>query len=154
MGWPIQCAHPCFGYLWFAHPAVLVTQTTIEHASLDWASYVHDRIDQVIAHAAEEIAQNGGLLFVHDFRSVTSYAKEARLEYLRRMRQRKPGYSRGTLVSIRNDQPLVRMGIQAANLLMAVAVKAPLSIIDDPREAIESSVQAAPVAGELFPGVA
>lgn len=131
-----------------------MTQTTIEHASLDWASYVHDRIDQVIVHAAEEIAQNGGLLFVHDFRSVTGYAKEARLEYLRRMRQRKPGYSRGTLVSIRGDQPLVRMGIQAANLLMAVAVKAPLSIIDDPREAIESSVQAAPAAGELFPGVA
>ena len=152
VGWSLQCVSLRFGYVWFAHPAVLVTQTTIEHGTPDWATYVHDRIDQVLEHAAQEIEEHGGLLFIHDFRSMTSYVKEARLEFLRRMRLRQPGYSRGTLVSIRTDQPLLRMGIQAANLLMAVAVKAPLSIVDDPREAVESSVKAAPAADEIFPG--
>jgi hypothetical protein len=152
LGWPIQCIDARFGYVWFAHPAIIATQTTIEHGDTAWATYVHDRIDQALEFAAAEVEANGGILFIHDFRSLRSYAKEARLEYLARMRRRRRGYSRGTVVAIRTDQPLLRMGIQAANLLLAVAVKAPLSMIDDPREAVETSVQRPPGAGELFPG--
>lgn len=154
LSWPVQLCDPAFGYIWFAHPAVIATQTTIEHGDLAWATYVHDRIDQALEHAATEVAQSGGILFIHDFRSLRSYDKAARLEYLQRMRRRRQGYSRGTIVAIRTDQPLLRMGIQAANLLLAVAVKAPLSMIDDPREAVETSVQSPPAASETFPGSA
>lgn len=154
LSWPIQLYDPAFGYVWFAHPAVIATQTTIEHGDLAWATYVHDRIDQALEHAAPEVEQSGGILFIHDFRSLRSYDKGARLEYLQRMRRRRQGYSRGTIVAIRSDQPLLRMGIQAANLLLAVAVKAPLSMVSDPREAVETSVQRAPGLSEPFPGSA
>jgi hypothetical protein len=36
--------------------------------------------------------------------------------------------------------------------LLAVAIKAPLSMVDDPREVIESAIQSAPGAAERFPG--
>jgi hypothetical protein len=152
LNWPLQVSDPVFGHVWFAHPAVIVTQTTVEHGNVAWASYVHDQIDQVLDVAGDEVAQNGGLLFIHDFRSMTSYDKDARLEYLARMRRRASGYSRGTVVAIRMDQPLLRMGIQAANLLMAVAIKAPLSMVSDPTDAVATEVKRPPSPDERFPG--
>lgn len=150
--WPCQTFDPVFGYVWYAHPAVVVTQTTIEHASVSMATFIHDVIDQVIEHAARDIAQHAGLLFIHDFRSLVGYDTEARLEFLARIRRRTPGYTRGTVVAIRMDQPLLRMGVQGANLLLSVAMKAPVSMVSDPAEAVAFEVRRAPAAEERFPG--
>ncbi|HEX6243861.1 MAG TPA: hypothetical protein VFZ61_23260, partial [Polyangiales bacterium] len=117
--WPRQEFDPVFGYIWYAHPAVVATQTTITHASVAMATFVHDVIDLVIEHTARDIAKYGGLLFIHDFRSLAGLDTEARLEFLARVRRRTPGYTRGTLVAIRMDQPLLRMGVQGANLMLS-----------------------------------
>jgi hypothetical protein len=150
--WPRQAFDPVFGYLWYAQPAIVVTQSIIEHASVAMATFVHDLIDQVIEYAAQDIAQHHGLLFIHDFRSLSGYETEARLEFLARIRRRTPGYTRGTVVAIRMDQPLLRMGVQGANLLLSVAMKAPVSMVSDPAEAVALEVRRAPCAADRFPG--
>jgi hypothetical protein len=150
--WPVQAFDAAFGHVWFAHPAIVATQSCITHADVAWAAYIHDRIDQVLEHAAAEIEAHSGLLFIHDFRSIVSYDAEARLAFLDRMRRRRTGYSRGSIVAIRTDQPLLRMGIQAANMLSAVALKVPLSMVVDPRDAVASEVQQPPAPDERFPG--
>ena len=150
--WPRQVFDPVFGFVWYAQPAIIATQSIIEHASVAMAVFVHDLIDQVLEHAARDVAQHGGLLFIHDFRSLVGYDTEARLEYLARIRRRTPGYTRGTVVAIRLDQPLMRMGVQGANLLMSVAMKAPVSMVSDPAEAVALEVRRAPSADDRFPG--
>lgn len=150
--WPRQAFDPVFGFVWYAQPAIVATQSTIEHASVAMSTFVHDLIDRVIEHAARDIAQHGGLLFIHDFRSLVGYETEARLEFLARIRRRTPGYTRGTVVAIRMDQPLLRMGVQGANLLLSVAMKAPVSMVSDPAEAVALEVRRAPVGDDRFPG--
>jgi hypothetical protein len=141
-----------FGFVWYAQPAILVTQTTIAHASVPMATFIHDLIDQVIQHAARDIAEHGGLLFIHDFRSLLGVDTEARLEFLARVRRRTPGYTRGTVVAIRMDQPLLRMGVQGANLMLSVAMRAPVTMVSDPADAVANEVRRIPLPGDRFPG--
>lgn len=141
-----------FGYVWYAQPAIIATQTCIAHASVAMATFVHDVIDRVIEQARRDIAEHRGLLFIHDFRSLLGYDTEARLEFLARVRRRTPGYTRGTVVAIRMDQPLLRLGVQGANLLLSVAMKAPVSMVSDPTDALAMEVRRVPGAHDRLPG--
>ena len=149
----MQVYDPVFGFAWFAHPAVLVTQLTVEHGTQQLARHVHDVIDHVLEHARAEVRSSGGLYIIHDFRSMTGYDKEGRVEFLQRMRRRGSGYSRGAAVAFQMDRPLLKMAVQGANLVSALSVKAPLVMVEDPRSIVESEIRLPPLPGEPFPGL-
>lgn len=150
--WPVQVFDPAFGFAWFAHPAVLVTQLSVERGTLKVAKSVHDIIDCALEHARDQVLANGGLFIIHDFRTLRGYDRDGRVEFLARMRQRGAGYSRGATVAINLNNALLKMAVQGANLVSALSVKASLSMVGDPQYVVRAEVRRPPTRGESFPG--
>ena len=142
---------PCFGFIWFAHPVVMVSQFVNEHADVTAMSFVQDHIDLILARRAEEVAEKQGLFILHDFRTATSYDREARVSFFERMRKRPHGYLRHSVTCVRTS-PLVRMAVQAGNLAATLVSGGRVEMAHDPAPTLNTYAIEPPRAGERFPG--
>jgi hypothetical protein len=149
--WPVQVYDPCFGFIWFAHPVVMVTQITVENADVAAAAFVQDHIDLVLARRKEELAEQKGLFILHDFRGAASYDTNARVAFFERMRKRPHGYLRRSVTCVRAS-PLLRMVVQAGNLAATLVSGGPGEMAHDPAQALSAHGIQAPRVGERFPG--
>jgi len=113
-----------------------VNQILASHGTTEVAHALHDAIDHVLVHHAEDIAKHGGLLILHDWRLMRGYDTEARRQYVARMESRKPGYLR-KVVAVLPDAPLLKMAVQTANIVMAYSSGGTLSFEMDPKVALE-----------------
>lgn len=149
-GWPIQIVEPRVGYVWFVEPNVFVNQTHVARADAATANAVHDWIDEALAARAAEVAAAGGLVILHDWRSLEGYDVEARRVFLDRMRARPPGYLKAAHAFVR-PTPLFRMAIQAANLVAALGGGGKVALGLDPDPVLARLGIVAPRAGTPYP---
>jgi hypothetical protein len=130
-GWPIQRADPRFGFAWYVEPAVLITQATVEIGTVEAVMAVNDVIDHYVNTRVRDYRAHGGLLIVHDWRSLKGYETVGRQHMLERMKRREGSYLRGA-VAVVPDTPMFRMAAQTVNLLMAFRPGGRLQMATDP----------------------
>lgn len=147
----MQVYDPCFGFIWFAHPVVMVSQFTAENGNVAAAAFLQDHIDIILARRAEEVAEQKGLFILHDFRLATGYDTDARVAFFERMRKRPHGYLRRSVTCVRAS-PLLRMVVQAGNLAATLASGGTSEMGHDPALAMRTYGITPPQLGERFPG--
>ncbi len=134
--WSVQHFDPLIGFFWYAHPAAFVSQSVVAHGSRAIVERQNDLLDRVLAARAEEIHAQGGLLILNDWRSVTGYDQDARARQRARMQARPAGYARRTIIIVKTDSRLLRMAIEATNLLATLKRKAHIEVDFDPAHAL------------------
>ena len=149
--WPVQMFDETFGFAWYAHPAAFVSHATVRTGTAEGATVLQDWIDTVIDRKADEIQAVGGLFVFHDWRSAVDYTSAGRQTYFDRMRTRKRGYLRHSVVCIEGNA-LWKMAIAAGNLVAAVTGGGRVEVARDPTVALAKHGIRAPHPGERFPG--
>ena len=134
--WPVQHDDPRYGYAWYCGRGLIVSQTTVSHGSKEAAYAYHDYEGTILRLHAEEIAAAGGLFVIHDWRTLATYDTEARRVWQERMKSRKKGYLRGSVVCLTQAAPLLKMAVQAANLWASVLHGAKVELTSDIRAAL------------------
>jgi hypothetical protein len=94
---------------------------TIGHATEASATAYHDFEEYILRVHASEVAENGGLFVIHDWRNLQTYDPPVRRVWQARMQSRPKGYLRGSIVCVSKAGPLLRMAVQAANLVASLA---------------------------------
>jgi hypothetical protein len=148
--WPVQAFDPAFGYAWYARPATYVTQMWVTHGTVACARFIQDHIDLLLVHKKDEIAAAGGLLVLHDWRHATGYDTEARREFIERLRGR-PRYMRRAVTCVAVT-PVLRMVIEAGNLVAKIVTGAKSELAEDPAPILREERVEVPAAGSRFPG--
>ncbi len=151
-GWTQHVRLPAVGYAWYLEPAVVVAYASVERANLAFANAIHDFIDAALAYSVTtpSYAEAGGMLFIHDWRRVSGYDPDARRQFLARMKQRREAYSRNSVMIVQNN-PLIRMAIQGANLVAALRGSGRVTFAETPEQALKDHGIAAPTGPLPFP---
>jgi len=148
--WRIHAFHRDYGFAWYStqHKA-LITQTTVPHARRDGGRVLCDWIDVALREDAAGIDAAGGIFLFHDFRSLTGYDTETRVLINERIKLRKPGYSRRTIMVVR-PTPMWRMAMRVTDLTLAMLRIPPAKLTSDMARAAEEvsgfKIDAAPPA--------
>lgn len=133
--WPHHLYDERFGFAWYTAPATFVNQVERTHGTIEVANGIHDAIDHVLEQHAEDIERHGGLLMIHDWRTLTGYDSQARQLYLERMKGRDRRYLRH-VVAVLPDRPLIKMAVETANIVMALSSGGRLRMESDPSAAL------------------
>lgn len=150
--WPAHRPLLAFGHAWWAEPAVLVFQSSVTHADVAGAIALQDLIDELRVAARPAIEAAGGLVCIHDFRSLQTHDSAARAKFVERMRRRPKGYLRGAVVVLETQNRFLRLAIETANLVTATFASGKVEVVGNPIDAI-ARVGARPSApGTRFPG--
>jgi hypothetical protein len=149
--WPVQHFDPLIGFFWYAHPAAFVSQTVVAHGSRAVVERQNDLLDRVLALRADEIRAHGGILIFNDWRSVTGYDQDARARQRARMEARPAGYARRTIIIVKTESRLLRMAIEATNLLGTLKRSAQIEVDFDPAHAFSQVRLGPPLPGIPFP---
>jgi hypothetical protein len=148
--WPVQLAVSS-GFIWYTDPGVFVTQSYIDHATLEGTVAMTTRVDAVLQFKKKELAKLGGLLIVHDWRSLKTWDSDARQHLVERSKARAPGQVRGVVIAL-SINPLLRMAAQVVNVMMAAVGAAGLDIVDSVAPALTKHRVKTPSADARFPG--
>jgi hypothetical protein len=148
--WPVQLAVSS-GFIWYADPGVFVTQSYIDHATLEGTVAMTTRVDAVLRFKEKELAKLGGLLIVHDWRSLKTWDGDARQHLVERSKARAPGQVRGVVIAL-SVNPLLRMAAQVVNVMMAAVGAAGLDIVDSVTPALTKHRVKKPSPEARFPG--
>jgi hypothetical protein len=148
--WPVQAFDPAFGYAWYARPAALVMQASVEHGTARAVGVLHDFIDRALAAREGEVRAAGGLLIVHDWRAVRGYDREAGAAFAERVGRRDPGYLRRAVVVVQGGRALLYAAVEGVAFLAAVAPDARVEIVAD-LEILREEKLVPPGPGEPFP---
>ena len=147
----MQHFDPLIGFFWYAHPAAFVSQSVVAHGSRDVVERQNDPLDRVLAVRAAEIYSHGGILIFNDWRCVTGYDQDARASQRARMEARAAGYARRTIIIVKIENRLLRMAIEATNLLGTPKRKAQIEVDFDPARALSQVRLAPPLPAMPFP---
>jgi hypothetical protein len=126
--WPLQVTIPA-GYIWYTEPGVLVTQAHIEHATYEDTLAMTTRIDTVVQHRKVELAHQGGLLVIHDWRKLKTWENEARQLIVQRSKDRDRRVFRGVVIAIAVN-PLLRLLAHFVNATMSAMGGAGVEVVD------------------------
>jgi hypothetical protein len=130
-GWEIQHVDPHYGYAWYCGSGLIVSHITVSHGSAAAARAYHSFEETMLEDHAAEVRQSGGIFVIHDWRAMESYDGEARTVWQDRMRKRPKGYLRGSIVCLLRANALLRMAVQAANLVASVTQNAKVELTSD-----------------------
>jgi hypothetical protein len=129
--WPIQHRDSNYGYAWYCDHGLIVSHITTSHGSAAAAHSYHDFEERVLRERAGDCQRVGGLFVIHDWRAMETYDGEARRVWQERMRAREQGYLRGSVVCVASAGALLRMAVQAANLVASVVHGAKVELSRD-----------------------
>jgi len=146
----VQEHDPDFGFFWALDDAIMVGQSTVPRMTLATADAVHARVDRLLAARRDEVQRMGGLMILHDWRSLEAYDREARQRFIDKSRSRGRGYLRASIVAVRAS-PLIRMALQTGNMLLSVFLGVSIEVIDDPTSKVRALGLVAPAPGATFP---
>ncbi|HET8938328.1 MAG TPA: hypothetical protein VFN67_33015 [Polyangiales bacterium] len=118
--WPVQHRDDSYGFAWYCRRGIIVSQVIYAHGSAAAAHNYHRFEEQVLRDRAAELERYGGLFVVHDWRAMQTYDAEARRVWQDRMRERDKGYLRGSVVCVAKAGALLKMAVQAANVITSV----------------------------------
>lgn len=150
--WPAHRSLGEFGHAWWAEPAVLVFQSAVTHADVAGAIALQDLIDEVRAASAPTIEAEGGLVCIHDFRSLKTHDSAARAKFVERMRRRPKGYLRAAVVVLDTQNRFLRLAIETANLVAATFASGRVEVVSTPVDAIARTHARPGRPGARFPG--
>ena len=129
--WPIQHRDPNYGYAWYCGRGIIVSQVVAAHGSAAAAHSYHDFEEGILRAKSPELKRCGGLFVIHDWRAMQTYDAEARRVWQERMREREKGYLRGSIVCVARAGALLRMAVQAANVVASVVHGSKVELSDD-----------------------
>lgn len=129
--WKIQHVDRHYGYAWYCGRALVVSHVAVKHGTVEAANAYHDFEERMLEVHADEVRAHGGLFVIHDWRMMESNDPEARRVWQARMSQRPKGYLRGSAVCLARATPLLRMAVQAANLVASVTQGAKVELVRD-----------------------
>jgi hypothetical protein len=129
--WKVQHRDDRYGYVWYCGKALIVSHITVAHGSRAAAISYHEYEERVLREQAKDCAQHGGLFVIHDWRAMATYDADARKVWQERMRERPKGYLRGSVVCVASAGALLRMAVQAANLVASVVHAAHVELSTD-----------------------
>jgi hypothetical protein len=130
-GWPPHAFHPDYGFAWYCtEQRVLITQTSVTHGRVNGGRVLCDWIDTALREDAAGIDALGGLFLFHDFRSLGGYDPETRALINDRIRQRKPGYARRSIMVVR-PTPIWRMAMHVTDVTFALLRLPPMKVTAD-----------------------
>jgi hypothetical protein len=135
--WPVQHIDPKYGYVWYLGKGVIVSHITVTHGSDEAARAYHQFEEMILADYAEEVRVAGGIFVIHDWRALESYDASARAVWQQKMRQRPKGYLRGSVVCVARANALLKMAVQAANVVASVTHGAKVDLTTDLAGALE-----------------
>jgi hypothetical protein len=134
--WPVHAHHRQYGFAWYcSQNKALITQTTVDHARCEGGRVLCDWIDLALKEDGEGIAAAGGIFLFHDFRSLAGYDTATRVLINERIKQRKPGYSRRTIMVVR-PTPIWRMAMHVTDLTLSMLRIPPVSVTGDMDRAV------------------
>ncbi|HEX4340810.1 MAG TPA: hypothetical protein VH062_33105 [Polyangiaceae bacterium] len=111
---------PHYGYVWYCGGGLLISQVTVSHATREAVEAYHRFEEAVLRDCAVELKAAGGLFVIHDWRELESYDGVARTVWQERMRRRPKGYLRGSVVCVERANALLKMAVQAANVVASL----------------------------------
>lgn len=149
--WPIQLHEEGFAYAWYLEPAIFVLQARLSFGTMEFVERYNDLIDHVLSVKADSVAKAGGLFILHDWRQLTGYDKEARARASERMKARKAGYSRRSVVAVSPKSRLLRMAVEAVNLFAVVTLRSKVELVTDPAPILTKMRIDPPAPGSQFP---
>lgn len=118
--WPLHLFDPSYGHCWWvADAAAIVTQTICTYGHAEGAAHMSDWVDACLAHEKPALEAAGGLLILHDWRSLQAYDSKSRVLINDRMKRRPKGYARRTMCVVR-PTPLWRMALTVTDLTYAL----------------------------------
>ena len=128
--WPVHAFDAKAGFVWFTEPAVVVSQAIVTHGTLEAARWMQDQIDAALDREARRIAEQGGLLVIHDLSAIQSYDSDARVHWAERIKRRPSGFARAVIARV-PATPLIRMAAAGLRLLGTMHVTMKVRIVDD-----------------------
>lgn len=129
--WPLHAFHRHYGFAWYClQQKALITQTTVPHAKIEGGKVLCDWIDLALREDEPGIAAAGGIFLFHDFRSLSGYDTETRVLINERIKLRKPGYSRRTIMVVR-PTPIWRMAMRVTDLTLAMLGMPPAKLTSE-----------------------
>jgi hypothetical protein len=129
--WSVHAHHAHYGFAWYSSQTkALITQTTVDQRRCEGGRALCGWIDLALREDAEGIAAAGGLFLFHDFRSLAGYDTQTRLLINERIRQRRPGYARRTIMVVR-PTPLWGMAMRVTDMTLAMLGIPPVKITGD-----------------------
>ncbi len=130
--WPLQMWEAdTHSFAWYARPAVFVTQTSSRVVTRQHAELAGRAMDVALERFADEIAHEGGLMVLHDWRTVELYETEARRFYSERIKGYAPGTLRASVVAT-NHNPIVRALVQLVALVVPLNTDVTVELVGDP----------------------
>jgi hypothetical protein len=129
--WPVQHVDPHYGYAWYCGRGLIVSHIMVTHGTVAAAHAYHDFEGRIMEEQADEIAEAGGIYVVHDWRTMVTYDGESRRVWQSRMQLHKKGYLRGSTVVLLKAMPLLRMAVQAVNLVASMTNNGKVEIMTD-----------------------
>ena len=148
--WPIQLETE-HGFVWYAEPGVLITQAHITHADLASVLPMSDYTDSLFSLKRDELTKLGGLLIIHDWRTVKSYDSDTRKHLIKRVQDRKRGQVRGVIIAV-SLNPFLRTAVQVASAIMSATTGARLQMVDSLSPALMEHHVRVPHPSARFPG--
>jgi hypothetical protein len=129
--WPVHHVNEHYGYAWYCGAGVVVSQVTVVHATREAAAAYHNFEESILRDCAQDLKAAGGLFAIHDWRGVKSYDASARALWQERMRSRPKGYLRGSVVCVDRANALLRMAVQAANVVASLTQSGKVEVTTD-----------------------
>jgi hypothetical protein len=126
--WPVQHSDPHYGYVWYCGRGLIVSHITVVHGTADAAHAYHEFEERMLDEHARDVKENSGIFVIHDWRKMATYDAEARRVWQDRMQRRPKGYLRGSVVCVVKAAPLLKMAVQAANLVASVTHQAKVEL--------------------------
>ena len=96
----------------------------------DEMAALQDQIDAALDREARRIAEQGGLLVIHDLSAIQSYDSDARVHWAERIKRRPSGFARAVIARV-PATPLIRMAAAGLRLLGTMHVTMKVRIVDD-----------------------
>ncbi len=148
--WPVQVAAPGF-YAWYAEPAAYISQTVSDRGTRRDAEEITRLVDLAIDERSEDVKRVGGLLILHDWRSLKGYDADARAFMMDRVRSHTRGRIREMVIAIEMS-PLFSLALGAANAFLVLATGKNLRTVSAVApELIRYGIKK-PLDGSRFPG--
>jgi hypothetical protein len=129
--WPVQHFDPRYGYAWYCGRGLIASHVVVTHGTEAGAHAYHDFESAMLRDYKDEIAENGGIFAVHDWRAMATYESGARRVWQERMTSRPKGYLRGSVVCLLRASSLLRMAVQAANVVASLSHGAKVELSTD-----------------------
>ena len=150
--WPVQVATAGF-YAWYAEPCAFVCQTVVDRGTRRDAEEITRLVDVVIDERGEDVKRAGGLLILHDWRTMKGYDADARAYMMDRVRSHTRGRVREIVIVIEMS-PLFQLALGAANAFFVLATGKNLRTANAVApELIRYGIKK-PLDGTRFPGAA